>query len=168
MLVVFLRISGKRTLSKMNAFDFIVTVALGSTLASILLTRDVSLVQGGIAFAVLIGLQYVVTWTSVRAGWVRKFITGEPSLLLYDGQLLQASMRRTRVTEQEVRTAVRAAGLHGFADAQAVVLETDASFSVIKRTDDSAQSLGASEVNQTGQADKCGEIDSLKDVKRPG
>ena len=52
-LVVFLRISGKRTLSKMNAFDLIVTVALGSTLATVLLSKDVALAEGALAFALL-------------------------------------------------------------------------------------------------------------------
>ena len=53
-LVHFLRVSGKRTLSKMNAFDLIVTVALGSTLATVLLSSSVSLATGALAFALLI------------------------------------------------------------------------------------------------------------------
>jgi uncharacterized membrane protein YcaP (DUF421 family) len=68
---LFLRLSGKRTLSKMNAFDFVVTVAPGSTLATVLLTEDVALADGALAFALLVGLQFVVTWSSVRARWVR-------------------------------------------------------------------------------------------------
>ena len=132
LLIVFLRLSGKRTLSKMNAFDFIVTVALGSTLASILLSRDVTLVQGGLGLALLIGLQFAVTWSSVRVKWVRKVVTGEPSLLLLRGELLHDTMRRERVTEAEVRSALRNAGLESPEEAAAVVLETDASFSVIK------------------------------------
>lgn len=66
-MVAFLRISGKRTLSKMNAFDLIVTVALGSTLATVLLSKDVALAEGALAFALLIGLQFVVTLDQ-RAG----------------------------------------------------------------------------------------------------
>ena len=63
-LVFSLRISGKRTLSKMNAFDLVVTVALGSTLATVLLSKDVTLAQGVLAFGLLIGLQFAVTWSS--------------------------------------------------------------------------------------------------------
>jgi uncharacterized membrane protein YcaP (DUF421 family) len=59
--VFLLRLSGRRTLSKMNAFDLIVTVALGSTLATILLDRELPLAEGMLAFALLIGLQFVVT-----------------------------------------------------------------------------------------------------------
>ena len=63
-LVLLLRISGKRTLSKMNAFDLVVTIAIGSTLATVLLSRDVALAEGVVAFAVLIGFQFVITWLS--------------------------------------------------------------------------------------------------------
>jgi len=60
-LVLLLRISGKRTLAKFNAFDFVVTVALGSTLATILLNNSIALAEGILALALLIGLQYVIS-----------------------------------------------------------------------------------------------------------
>lgn len=137
-LILFLRVSGKRTLSKMNAFDFVVTVALGSTLATVLLNKDISLADGALAFALLIGLQYVVTWSSVRARWVRRMVTGEPHLVLYRGDYLQDALRRVRVTEDEVQAAIRSAGLASLEDAEAVVLETDGSFSVVQRTGERA------------------------------
>lgn len=130
-LVILLRITGKRTLSKMNAFDFVVTVSLGSTLATILLNKDVSLAQGTLALGLLVSLQVVISWASVRTPWVKQLVTGEPMLILYRGKSLGNSLRRTRVTEDEVRAAVRAAGMAALTDADAVVLETDGSFSVI-------------------------------------
>ncbi len=132
-LVVFLRIAGKRILSKMNAFDLVITISLGSTLASILLSKDVSLVQGLLALALLIALQFVISWTSVRARWVRRGVTGEPALLLHRGTMLPRELRRVRVTEDEVLAALRSAGLGNVDQAEAVVLETDGSFSVIPR-----------------------------------
>lgn len=131
-LIAFLRISGKRTLSKMNAFDLIVTVALGSTLATVLLSKDVALAEGALAFAMLIGLQFVVTWSSVRARWVRRWVTGEPRLLYYRGEMLDQALRNARVTVDEIEAAVRASGMATLAQAESVVLETDGSFSVIK------------------------------------
>lgn len=132
-LIVFLRLSGKRTLSKLNAFDLVVTVALGSTLATVLLTKNVALAEGALAFALLIGLQFVVSWTSVRARWMRRLITGEPLMLLYRGEFLTAALRQARVTDDEVRAAVRSSGLASLLDAEAVVLETDGSLSVVRR-----------------------------------
>ena len=131
-LVMFLRISGKRTLSKMNAFDLVVTVALGSTLATVLLTKSVALAEGALAFALLIALQFAVTWTSVRARWIRQLVTGEPSMLLYRGEILRGALRQARVTEDELLAAVRSAGLASLSKAEAVVLETDGSFSVVR------------------------------------
>ncbi|MBX3449123.1 MAG: DUF421 domain-containing protein [Planctomycetaceae bacterium] len=132
-LIVFLRISGKRTLSKMNAFDLVVTVALGSTLATVLLTKDVALADGALAFALLIGLQFVVTWSSIRSEWIRRLVTGEPRLLVYRGEFLSAELRRARVTDEEILAAVRAAGLASLEDVEAAVLETDGSFSIVRK-----------------------------------
>ncbi|MEX0829282.1 MAG: YetF domain-containing protein [Nitrospirales bacterium] len=131
-LITLLRLSGKRTLSKMNAFDLVVTVSLGSTLATILLNKDVSLAQGVLSFALLIGMQFTVTWSSLRIRWIRRLVTGEPALLLYQGTFLPAALRWTRVTEDEVRAAVRGAGMATLGEAMAVVLETDGSFSVVR------------------------------------
>lgn len=135
-LVVLLRISGNRTLSKMNAFDLIVTVALGSTLATVLLNKNVALAEGTLAFALLIGLQFTVTWSSVRVRWVRRLVTGEPRILLYRGDFLSDGLQASRVTRDEVRAAIRSAGLCKLEDAEAVILETDGSFNVIERTDE--------------------------------
>ncbi|MEI8624595.1 hypothetical protein P4S67_10000 [Pseudoalteromonas sp. B137] len=60
-LVFWLRVSGKRTLSKWNVFDFVVTIALGSILASVIISKSVALLEGILAFVVLIGLQYLIT-----------------------------------------------------------------------------------------------------------
>lgn len=132
-LIAILRLSGKRTLSKMNAFDLVVTVALGSTLATILLNKDVALAEGALALALLVALQYAITWSSVRFAWVRRAVTGEPALLARDGRCLPQALRRARVTEAEVLAAVRAAGLAELGEVQAVVLETDGSFSVVRK-----------------------------------
>ncbi len=133
-LIILLRVSGKRTLSKMNAFDLVVTVALGSTLATVLLNREVALAEGVLAFAMLIGLQFIVTWSSVRQRWVRQVVTGEPRMLLYRGKYLSDALVEARVTTDEIRAAVRSSGLPSLEDAETVVLETDGSFSVVRRS----------------------------------
>lgn len=132
-LVILLRISGRRTLSKMNAFDLVVTVALGSVLATVMLSKDVTLAQGVLAFSLLIAMQYLVTWASVRQRWVRQVVTGEPALLFYRGDYLLSALKEARVTEDEVRAAVRASGKAALGEVEAVVLETDGSFSVVSQ-----------------------------------
>jgi uncharacterized membrane protein YcaP (DUF421 family) len=130
-LILLLRVTGKRTLSKMNAFDLIVTVALGSTLANVLLSEDVALAEGVAAFALLCLLQYAVTFLSVRWPPFEHLIKAQPALLFYRGRFLGGPMRSERMTEEEVLAAVRAQGKGGLDGVDAVVLETDGTLSII-------------------------------------
>lgn len=132
-LVVLLRVAGKRTLAKLNAFDLVVTVALGSSLATIVLSGDVSWSEGAAALSLLVGLQLVVSWASARLPRGRAFVTARPTLLLADGQLRPEVMRSQRITESEVRQAVRSTGVGGLDLVAAVVLESDGTLSVITR-----------------------------------
>jgi uncharacterized membrane protein YcaP (DUF421 family) len=147
-LVFMLRVSGKRTLSKMNSFDFIVTVALGSTLATVLLSSSVSLARGVLAFAILIFLQFAITWLSVRWPAVRSLVKAEPTLLLYRGEFLRGAMKRERVTEDEVRAALRAQGVAAIEQVEAVVLETESSFSVVMKPSGDSDSALADVADQ--------------------
>ncbi|PIC56110.1 hypothetical protein CSV80_15205 [Sporosarcina sp. P12(2017)] len=131
-LIFILRISGKRTLSKMNAFDLVVTVALGSILATILLSKDVALSEGLTAFIVLIGMQYIVAWSSVRFRIISKLIKSEPKLLFYEDSFLKETMKSERILEEEIFQAARSSGLGSLDDVTAVILETDGSISVIQ------------------------------------
>ena len=130
-LVVLLRASGKRTLTKLNVFDFLVTIALGSTLASVILTKSVSLAQGVAGFCVLIVLQYAITWVSVRWPAFENLVKAEPTLLLHNGRYLDGALKAQRVTRAEVQAALRAHGEPGAEGVTAVVLETDGTLTVI-------------------------------------
>lgn len=130
-LVAMLRVSGKRTLSKMNAFDLVVTVALGSTLATVLLSREVPLAEGVAGLALLVCLQYTITWLSVRSDEVQRVVKSEPTLLVKDGNPLAAAMRAQRVTREEVDAALRQHGLSDIGQVACVVLETDGSLSIV-------------------------------------
>ena len=141
-LIVMLRVSGKRTLSKMNAFDFVVTVALGSTLATVILSKDVALLDGALAFFMLIFLQFCITWLSVRHKGVKQLITSDPTLLLYKGEVLHSVLKRKRITLEEIYVAARQNGLTDLKDAHAIVLETTGTLSVLsEKPDGSAETL---------------------------
>jgi uncharacterized membrane protein YcaP (DUF421 family) len=92
-LILFLRISGKRTLSKMNAFDFVVTIALGSTLATVILSKDISLAEGLLALFLLILLQFIITWLSVRSKVINRLVKSEPRLLFHRGVFFRSAMK---------------------------------------------------------------------------
>lgn len=140
-MIFLLRIYGKRSLAKMNAFDFVINVALGSTLATMILSQDVAFVEGLITFVLLFSLQYLISWLSVRSKEVRQLIKGEPRLLYHNGEFLRGAMIAERVTEEEVLQAVRNNSKGSISEVEAVVLESDGEFSVIPRSDEGASSI---------------------------
>lgn len=129
-LVLMLRVSGKRTLSKLNAFDLVVTVAIGSTLATVVLSSDVSISEGLLALFLLVALQLVITWASVRTRAVERLAKSEPTLLYRNG-FLTSAMRRQRVTPDEVHQVARSQGHASLDEVAAVVLETDGTLSIL-------------------------------------
>lgn len=155
LVVLILRISGKRTLSKMNAFDFIVTVALGSILATTLTSSDLALVDGILAFALLIFLQFLATWLSVRSEVFSNILKSSPKLLYYEGQYDRIAMKKERIPKDEILQAIRASGYATIEEVTAVVLETDGTFSVIE---------GGSE-RQAEKTSSLVDVSSTKDKK---
>jgi len=132
-LIFLLRISGKRTLSKMNAFDFVVTVALGSTLATILLSKETALAEGVLALALLIGLQFIITWLSVRSNAVSRLVKAKPMLLFHNGAFIWGAMKAERINAGEILQAMRSQGISQQEQVQAVILETDGSLSILNK-----------------------------------
>nr|WP_243859281.1 YetF domain-containing protein [Amycolatopsis arida] len=118
----------------MNAFDLVVTVALGSTLATILLSADVALAEGLLALALLVAAQYVVAWSAVRLRAVRQAVRSRPTLLVWHGRMREQTLQQQRVSRAEVLQAIRSQGLGGLDQVAAVVLETDGGLSVIPTT----------------------------------
>ena len=146
-LIFLLLASGKRTLSKWNAFDFVITIALGSTFATVIVSKDVSFAEGILALCLLVGLQFIITSLAVRFDWAEKIIKAEPTLLFDKGEFLREAMKRQRVAEAEVLMAIRAQGIAATEQVEAVVLETDGSFSVIKKSADGASRSALTDVS---------------------
>lgn len=133
LLIVVLRVSGKRTLSKMNAFDFVVTVALGSMLSTIILDPSLAIIEGTVAIVLLVGLQYSITYLSMRFKNVAKLVKSEPTLLYHDGQFLVKHLMRERVLQTELEQAIRKEGYENFEKVSIIILESDGSFSIISK-----------------------------------
>lgn len=132
----------------MNAFDFIVTVALGSSLATVALNKDVALADGALVFFILIFLQYIITWLSVRVKKAKQIITSQPTLLLYKGNLLLESLKQQRITIEEIYLVAREKGITDLMEIDAIVLETTGELTIIHKVDSF-------------------EDESLKDVQKP-
>ncbi len=133
-LIVFLRVFGKRSLSKWNAFDFVVTIALGSILATVTVSKDLPIIEGVLAFLWLLFLQYVVTSLSIKSEKFENLVKSDPTLLYYKGDFIEKAMREQRVPKEEILAAIRGAGNGSLEDVEAVVLETNGDFSVIEKS----------------------------------
>jgi uncharacterized membrane protein YcaP (DUF421 family) len=129
--VVAVRLFGKRSTSQMNNFDWIVTVAVGSLMASGVLLADVTVLESIAAIYALMLLQWILTSILTRSNLATKIVKSEPTLLLHRGKILADALHRERLTIAEIHAAIRQAGYSRIEDIQWVILETNSTLSVI-------------------------------------
>ena len=135
-MVLSLRVSGKRTLAKMNIFDFVVTIAFGSILATVVLNHNIPLANAVTAILLLIGFQFALTWLSVRVKSVKTLITSKPTLIFYQGEFLHHAMKKERITVQEIHSAARQYGLSTLDNIDMIIFETTGELAIIKKISD--------------------------------
>ena len=133
LIIVMVRVFGKRTTSEFNNFDWIINVAVGSLAASGILLRNVASIDAITAIVILAACQFVTTKLVLRSEDVADIVKAEPTLLTHKGEYLRDAMARTRISEEEIKMALRAAGIGAVADANWVVLETNGTMSVLPR-----------------------------------
>jgi uncharacterized membrane protein YcaP (DUF421 family) len=140
-LIAVLLATGKRSLSKLNMFDFIVTIALGSAFASMVILRSVTALDGLVAAAMLLGAQYVITWASYKWPAFEDLIKSEPTLVFHSGKFLVENMREVRLTREEIYAEMRQKGYTRLQDIHAVVLETNGNVSVLPRKESQEETI---------------------------
>lgn len=128
-----LKVSGNRTLSQMNSFDFIITIAMGSTFSSGILDKNVFLIDTLCALALLIFMQFLITRSSVKFRKIDKLVKANPVMLFYQGELLQDAMEHERVGRDEILACMRENGLSTLSQVEAIVLETNGKLSAIPK-----------------------------------
>jgi uncharacterized membrane protein YcaP (DUF421 family) len=133
LIVILLRLVGQQALAKMSGFDVVFTVTLGSVLATVAVTRDITVSEGVAALATMLFLQELTRWLQSRYLVVHHLVREVPRVLLWDGQLLEDRLRGTSVSADEIRAAVRKAGFCSLADIRIVVLENDGEWSVVAK-----------------------------------
>jgi uncharacterized membrane protein YcaP (DUF421 family) len=127
--IVATRITGLRSFSKMSAFDFAMTVAVGSLIATVSITQA-SLLTGVVGVAVLYGIQLAVA-TLRRSETFSRVVDNQPTLLMVDGELIPENLRAARVTEDDLMAKLREANVLRFEQVRAVVLETTGDVTVL-------------------------------------
>nr|WP_317200824.1 YetF domain-containing protein [uncultured Psychrobacter sp.] len=133
LIVTTTKVSGKRSISQLNNFDWIMTVMIGSLGASTILLKEIPLIEGFVSILTLYILQYVVTKYASISPHFARLILSEPRIVFYQGQFLPEAMREERLTRQELENAMRAEGIHNLDDVEAIVFESNAELTVISK-----------------------------------
>ena len=135
LIVAALRVVGEQALAKMSGYDMIVTITLGSVVATVAVSRDITISEGVAALLTLLGLQEIVRRLQSRFVAMHHLVREPPRVVVWDGKLLDDRLLQSNISADEVRAAVRKAGLRSLSEARAVVLENDGDWSVIAKRD---------------------------------
>lgn len=141
LIVVTTKVSGKRSTSQLNNFDWVVTVMIGSLGASTILLKDIPFIEGGASIITLYVLQFLVTKYASISQPFSSVILSDPRIVFYQGQYLPEAMRAERLTRQEMECAMRAEGVHDLADIEAIIFESDAKLTIITKRDQASDEL---------------------------
>jgi uncharacterized membrane protein YcaP (DUF421 family) len=128
--LVTIRILGKRTIGNLSAFDMLIALVIGD-LAGDTIFGDVSLLRGTLAVATIAGLHYVNSWLTCRFPRLGAMLEGQPTVIVKDGALVRAGLRRERMSEAEVAAELRLADAEQ-ADVKLARVETDGRISVVR------------------------------------
>lgn len=130
-LLVLLRVAGKRPLARMTAFDFVITVTLGSAFGRVVTATEVGLLEAVLGFATLVLLQLAAASLQRRWRGMRDVLSEEAALLYHNGAFVQRAMKRHRIIEEDLEGVVRKNGLGSIEEAVAIIIERDGRFSVL-------------------------------------
>lgn len=133
-IVIILKVSGKRTLARMSAFDFVIAVAVGAVFGRTLTTKDLSISEALTAFILLAVLQFIFAYFEGKSKVFRRIFNTNPTLLFYDGKFLEKNLHKERLDESKVIGAARKKGFGSMDDVAAVILEIDSTLSVIAKS----------------------------------
>ena len=129
-IILFTKIAGKRSFSKMSSFDFAMTVAIGSLFASVTLSSTINLSEGLVGLAMLYLLQMSIALLR-RFKIVQSVVDNKPLLLMDGEKILEENLRKARVAESDLRAKLREANVIELSEIRAVIFETTGDISVL-------------------------------------
>jgi uncharacterized membrane protein YcaP (DUF421 family) len=130
--LIGVRLSGKREVGQMTPFDLTLLLLLSNSVQNAMTGPDTSLAGGVVAAGTLLVLNYAVGSVSGTNRRFRRFVQGQPSLLIHDGQVIESHMAREHVSMDELQRALREHGIAQCKDVALAVLEVDGSISCLK------------------------------------
>jgi uncharacterized membrane protein YcaP (DUF421 family) len=133
-LVVLMRVIGRRELSSMEPFDLVVLIVVGDLVQQGVTQQDYSVTGAVLAVGTFGVLTVFVSWISFRFPRVRPVLDGRPVVLLEDGKPIEDNLRRERITIEELAAQARVNGIEKLERVKWAVLETGGQVSFIKRS----------------------------------
>lgn len=133
--VLALRLGERRTLAEMSAFDLAVTVAVGSIIGRVSTTRSPSYVQGVAALVSLLVAHHLITFARARSAAAQRWLERPPRVLLRDGEVLGAALRREHLSQDDLMRVLRGHDVHTLEELELVVMEARGGFSVLRKRD---------------------------------
>lgn len=130
--LVGVRLSGKREVGQMTPFDLTLLLLISNAVQNAMTGPDMSLAGGVVAAATLLIMNYFVAELSGGNRRFRRFVQGQPTLLIHDGQVLAAHMAKEHVSMDELQRSLREHGIASSNDVALAVLEVDGSISCLK------------------------------------
>lgn len=132
-LVLMTRLMGKKVISQLNFFDFIVGITIGSIAAAASIETDIPLAIPLVAVAVWAGSAIFNSWLSLKSITFRNWTEGEATLVVYRGKLLERNMARVRYSSDDLMAQLRNKGVFDLAQVEYALLETDGHLSVLQK-----------------------------------
>jgi uncharacterized membrane protein YcaP (DUF421 family) len=132
-LLFLLRLSGKRTLAQLTAFDLLVTLLIAGALRQAMVGDDSSLTGGFIVATTLLALHHVVATLSTRSERIDRLVEGDPVLLARDGELFERRLVENRVPRRDFDEAMRKAGVDDLSRVKLATLETNGQITIVER-----------------------------------
>ena len=133
--LIGVRLSGKREAGQMTPFDLTLLLLLSNAVQNAMTGPDTSLAGGAVAAVTLLVLNYLVADLSGVNRRFRKFVQGEPSMLIHDGQVIESHIAREHVSMDELLRSMREHGINDYHQVAIAVLEVDGSISFLKYDD---------------------------------
>jgi len=130
--LIGVRLSGKREVGQMTPFDLTLLLLISNAVQNAMTGPDTSLFGGVVAAGTLLVLNYFVAELSGANRRFRRFVQGQPSLLVHDGQVIASHMAKEHVSMDEWQRALREHGINSYHDVALAVLEVDGSISCLK------------------------------------
>ena len=129
-LILSIRMMGKRQIGQMEASEFVVTMLVANLASIPMQDAAIPLYSGLLPILVVLGMELCLSGLILRSVWVRRFFCGKPVILIDNGKILLENLRRTRVTLDELTGHLRQKDVLDIQTVQFAILETNGSLSV--------------------------------------